>query len=232
MWSRLGWIWLRAIVPGAALALLLVAVQVGIIVAVGRASAGFDKALASAFAISAAVLPLLAHALFVTLLADHLICGARWPRRPRWVAVRAGLILAIPIILIGWLDAAGASYGCADGQVFAKSPVPMWPWAWIGWLALAMTALPTCLLRPPAAEREPWYNRAMLLAPFAVIVLITGLPFQRRSIDCTPPFDGGWGLFEGGIIMFPLLALFLFSMAFSLAVLSATFVIPRAPQGT
>jgi hypothetical protein len=84
------------------------------------------------------------------------------------------------------------------------------------------------LLSYTAADLEPWYHRAMLLAPFAVIVLVTGLPFQRRAIDCTPPFDGGWGIFEGGMVAIPLLALFLFSMAFSLAVLSAAFVIPKS----
>lgn len=228
MWAQLGRTWLGTILPAIGLAILLVAVLVAAPVAVLLPLATKGPVYGSMLVMAAAFLTILAHALFVTLLTDHLItCKFR----PQWRAIGAALALAVPITLFAWLDAAGASHGCADGRVISRNVVPMWPWGWIGWLLLSISALPARLLGHGSAAIRPWPDRALMLAPFALIILLTGAPFQRRTMDCTPPFEGGWGLFEGGMVAFPLLALFLFSMAFALAVLSAAFV-RQTGQGT
>jgi hypothetical protein len=221
IWSRLGRIWLRAILPGLALAALLFAAQIGLIPIVGQLTLGFDDDLASAPTFGLLLVGAFAHALFITLLTDILV---RRSWHPRGRAVLAALVLTLPISLFAVLDLSGASYGCADGRVTELGSVPLWPWAWIGWLLLATSALPARILGHSAAAIEPWPERIMMLTPFALVILLTGAPFQRRTADCTPPFDGGWGLFEGGMVTIPLLALFFFSMAFSLAVLSAAAV--------
>ena len=64
-----------------------------------------------------------------------------------------------------------------------------------------------------------------MLFPFAAVIVLVGAPFQRHRIDCDNP-GISYGLFDGGLIAAPMLGLFLFSMAFSLAVLSAAYVRP------
>ena len=63
----------------------------------------------------------------------------------------------------------------------------------------------------------------ILTAPITFLVLFLSVPFERKIIDCTPPFDG-WGLFEGGMVLIPLLGLFLFAATLGAAILAATFV--------
>lgn len=219
--GRLGALWARSILPAAGLAVLLVAVQLAAIWMLGAVTRGFDIAAPPGVEAALFALPVAAHALFVALLTDGLIRQS-WRPRPR--AFAAGLLLALPILLFGWLDVSGASYGCADGRVTWRSAVPTAPWAWIGWLVLTLAVLPARLLGHGGAKLEPWPHRVLMLIPFAVILLVLGTPFQRHRINCTPPFEEGWGLFEGGAFMIPLLALFLFSMAWSLALVSAAAV--------
>jgi hypothetical protein len=66
-------------------------------------------------------------------------------------------------------------------------------------------------------------RRLLPLLAFLPLVLLLGLPFERHVPNCVPPFDG-WGMFEGGAVLWPLLGLFLFVMSFSMAALSAAFV--------
>ena len=137
-----------------------------------------------------------------------------------------GLLLTAaigPFVLLDW---SSASYSCADGRVIASSlsAVPALPWFLIGWLTLTLGAVPTRLACWAKGARLLWLpQRILMTVPLASLVLFFGLPFERKTIDCTPPFDG-WGLFEGGAILFPLLALFLFSASLSAAALAAAFV--------
>ena len=140
--------------------------------------------------------------------------------------LKAGAILAAPIFAFALLDAFGAVYSCAEGLAYGRSPVPNFPWLWIGWTCLALTALPARTIGVAIGEQPPLiplWRRAILTLPFLPFLWIFGYVFEWREIDCTPPFEG-WGLFEGGLFMIPLLGLFWFVASFSLAVLSAACV--------
>ncbi len=172
-----------------------------------------------------AALPLLAHGLFIVLLARHLL---REPPRLGWRQWGAALALTAIMVAGLWLDGLGNNAMCGDGKMYAPSTLPQLPWAWIGWALLVVTALPSRLLGYPAGRLLHWSDRVILAAPFAVAVFVTGLPFQRAIDDCE--IVEGWGLFEGGLFLIPLLALFLFTLSFSIAVLSAAFVRPEASE--
>jgi hypothetical protein len=129
MWPRLGRLWLRALLPGVGLALLLFGLLVAMPVWLAFPVIAQGPVFGAALVVAAVVLTLFAHSLFVTLLTDHLVTG-QW--RPRWRALGAALLMTIPFALFSWLDMAGSSYGCADGQVIDRNMIPMWPWAWIG----------------------------------------------------------------------------------------------------
>jgi hypothetical protein len=165
----------------------------------------------------------LTHGLFVALLADGVQRKSADIRAP---AIGAGVLLGLLIWGFAQLDHWGTSYQCADGVLFYRSNVPMLPWLWIGWFFLALFAIPSRLLGWRGSRLEPWTDRAAMCFPFALLIVLLGVPFQTHRIDCTGPFVG-YGLFEGGLIAGPLLGLFLFSMAFSLAVLSAAYVRPQ-----
>ena len=172
-----------------------------------------------------AVLPLPAHGLFVVLLARHLLGE---PLRLGWRDWSTAFALAAIMFGAIWLDQLGTNAMCGDGRMYEPSTLPQLPWAWIGWGLLVVSALPSRLLGYPAQRLLPWPERVILAAPFAAAVLFTGMPFQRAIDDCA--IIEGWGLFEGGLFLIPLLALFLFTLSFSIAVLSAAFVRPEAPE--
>ncbi|MGB3847775.1 MAG: hypothetical protein WA940_18035 [Sphingopyxis sp.] len=171
------------------------------------------------------VLPLPAHGLFVVLLTRHLL---HEPLHLGWRESSVALGLAAIMFAAIWLDQLGTNARCGDGRMYEPSTLPQLPWAWIGWGLLVVTALPSRLLGYPARRLLSWPERVILAAPFAAAVLFTGLPFQRAIDDCA--IIEGWGLFEGGLFLIPLLALFLFTLSFSIAVLSAAFVRPEAPE--
>jgi hypothetical protein len=162
------------------------------------------------------------HGLFITLVADGV---QRRSYDLRAKAFWAGGLLGLIIWGFALLDHHGSSYSCADGVLFDRSAIPMLPWGWIGWFVLALFAVPSRLLGHGSNRLEWWPRRVLMLFPFAAIILFVGVPFQRHRIDCDGP-DISYGLFDGGMIAIPILGLFLFSMAFSLAVLSAAYVRP------
>ena len=137
-----------------------------------------------------------------------------------------GAALTLPILMFALLDLLGASYVCADGAVVWTSPVPNLPWLWIGWSVLTVIALPALCVGLAVGEMPPLIpvrRRLALAAAFVPLVLVTGLVFEWRAPDCTPPFDG-WGFMEGGMVLVPLVGLFWFVLSFSMAALSAAFV--------
>lgn len=181
------------------------------------------------FGVAAPILPfaltLPAHGLFVVLLTRYLLREPLRLGRREWGT--ALVLAAIMFAAIG-LDWLGTNAMCGDGKMYEASTLPQLPWAWIGWGLLAVTALPSRLLGYPAERLMHWSDRTILAAPFAVAVFVTDLPFQRAIGDCE--IVEGWGLFEGGLFLIPLLALFLFTLSFSIAVLSAAFVRPEVPE--
>jgi hypothetical protein len=208
--SRLVRLTADAILPGLGLAIASTALLIGF---------GF----VAPVLLIALTLP--AHGLFVVLLTRYLL---REPVRLGWRQLGTAIALAAIMFAAVWLDGLGTNAMCGDGKMYAPSTLPQLPWAWIGWGLLAVTALPSRLLGYPAEHLLHWSHRTVLAAPFAVAVFVTGLPFQRAIDDCA--IVEGWGLFEGGLFLIPLFALFLFTMSFSIAVLSAAFVRPDAPE--
>lgn len=150
--------------------------------------------------------------------------------------LRGGMLLAAAIAVFAGLDVAGSSYVCADGSAHGRSFVPMLPWLWIGWFILNLSGVPARLAAPKAAIEGSliWPEwRMLLLAPMTLPVLLLGLPFQRRIVDCTPPFDNmSFGLFDGGLIALTLLALFWFVASTSMAVIAAACILPEKSQET
>lgn len=226
--SRLARLTVGAILPGLGLAIASTALLTGIVViapAIIPEAAWRAAPAAALIGFAALALPLIAHGLFVTLLMRRLL---REPWRCGWRQLGTAFILAA--IMFGgiWLDGLGTNAICADGKMRVPSTLPQLPWAWIGWALLVGTALPSRLLGYPAARLLHWSDRVILAAPFAAAVFVTGLPFQRAIGDCE--IVEGWGLFEGGLFLIPLLALFLFTLSFSIAVLSAAFVRPETTE--
>jgi hypothetical protein len=140
----------------------------------------------------------------------------------------AGAILALLLAPFAWLDSAGASTPCADGLPGARSGVPNLPWLWIGWLLLALTAAPARALGLVAGEQPrliPVPRRLLLAVLVSPVILISGFVFQWRTPDCARPVEC-CGLFEGGLVVLPLLGLFLFLASYTLAALCAASVAP------
>lgn len=162
------------------------------------------------------------HGLFITILADG-VQRRSYDIRAR--AIWAGVLLSLAIWGFALLDDYGSSFSCGDGMLFDHSDIPMLPWGWIGWFCLALFAVPSRLLGHDRARLEWWPDRVVMLFPFALIILLVGMPFQRHRMDCDA-LSISYGLFDDGLIALPMLGLFLFSMAFSLAVLSAAYVRP------
>lgn len=141
-----------------------------------------------------------------------------------WSSWRGGILLALAIAPFVLLDLKAASYSCADGKAYDVSTVPQLPWFLIGWAVPTVSGIPTRLACWGQQLRILWWpQRVILTAPIAFPVLFLSVPFERKIIDCTPPFDG-WGLFEGGMVLIPLLGLFLFAATLGAAILAATFV--------
>lgn len=131
-------------------------------------------------------------------------------------------ILTAPISLFIYLENQGTSYFCADGYGHFQSNVPLWPWLWIGWACIAILALPErtmIFVFGGGFELEPIWSRIAIMLPFMLVLYYLGYFFQVREVDCTPPFDG-MGLFEGGMILIPMYLGFIFSLGFSLAMIS------------
>ena len=144
----------------------------------------------------------------------------------RTPGLAAGALLLLPILMFALLDGKGASHSCADGAAYGDSLVPKLPWLWIGWALLTAAALPARCIGAVIREAPPLVpigRRLLHMLPFLPPILLFGLPFQRHTPNCAPPFDG-WGFMEGGAVLFPLLGLFWFSLSFSMAILSAAFV--------
>ena len=201
-------------------------------------------ALASAFTLTALAtvggsLPLAIFVLFALFFWFHgvFIAAIAWKQvKPARSLLRtvlspgllAGAILALPILAFAMLDAWGSAYVCADGRVHDRNPVPDLPGLWIGWALLALTAFPGRAIgfvigEPPPLV--PLWRRVLLALPFTPFLWFFGYFFEWREVDCSPPFDDpGWGLFEGGLVLLPLLGLFLFLQSFSLALVSAASV--------
>lgn len=138
----------------------------------------------------------------------------------------AGAMLVVPILMFALLDAYGASHSCADGAAIRTSSVPNLPWLWIGWAVLTATAFPARCIGAVLREAPPLvpiWRRLLLMVPFVPPILLFGWPFERHVPNCSPPFDG-WGMFEGGAVLWPLLGLFWFALTFSMGWLSAAFV--------
>ena len=168
-----------------------------------------------------------AHAIFVILVAH-----AALPKAERYGSARSTLLASIPLAVIFFgiaaLDGAGADYFCAEGQLHRQGRIPMWPWAWIGWAAVSLLALPlrfTAWLSKHPIKLAPLWHRPLMMLPFAAPVVLFGWPFQIRQIDCVGPQEG-WGLFEGGMAAWPLLGVFLFAMSTTMAILTAAYVRP------
>jgi hypothetical protein len=202
----------RAIVPGIGLA-------VGSLLLLGLiATISFAAAIIAFF---------LLHGAFVVVLSRHLLTldapVVDWLGMRTWVG---GAALASVVLPFVWLDVLAGSYSCADGQMYGRSIVPPLPWFLIAIALLNVSGLATRL----AVWRSPAKilglpERIILTGPLMLPVWWLGTPFSRKPFDCTPPFEG-WGLFEGGLVLFPLLGLFLFAASLATAVLAATFVLP------
>lgn len=185
---------------------------------------GYRGTLEDASMIFLAVIFLWTHALFVLLVTE----GAT-PKELRKARLSSVLIASVPLMLvflaIAALDSSGANYSCAEGRVINAPIAPALPWAWIGWFALVIWAFPARLLAWATGQTPrlaPLLHRIVFAALISPIILIFGYPFEVRVVDCTLPHEG-WGFFEGGAVMIPLLGLFLFSMVTSLAMLSGGF---------
>lgn len=136
--------------------------------------------------------------------------------------VAAGAMLAVPFLLFGLLDLMAASDICDGGSM------PNLPWLWIGWAALALTAAPARAIGLAIGKQPrliPFRRRVALTALVSPIVMLTGFGFEWRTPDCARRVEC-CGLFEGGLIILPLLGLFLFLLVYTLAALSAASIGP------
>ncbi len=134
----------------------------------------------------------------------------------------AGAVLAAPFALFGILDLMAASDICDGGST------PNLPWLWIGWLTLALSAAPARAIGLVIGEQPrliPVGHRLVLTALVSPVVLLTGYAFEWRSPDCGRPVEC-CGLFEGGLLLLPMLGLFLFLLVYTLAALSSAFIAP------
>ncbi|MEQ1687469.1 MAG: hypothetical protein ABL874_02725 [Sphingopyxis sp.] len=173
---------------------------------------------------------ILLHTLFIAAIATRLLDGTKSIFRHLYSrdAIVNGAMLALCFLPFVLLDIFSSSYGCADGKAYDVSVIPMLPWLWIGWLILNATGITARLGVPRIYQgnrRDTIYDRLFAIVPFAIPVLLFGYTFQIRSIDCTPPFDG-FGFFEGGIVLFPLLGAFWFFMSVSSAIIAAICAAP------
>lgn len=213
----------RAVAPALGLALLSAATLLPLAWIAGLLSGG------SGFTPIALLLLCWLHGVFIVTLTARLL----EPQRGLLGALagpglRGGSIMGVALLAFAALDAAGSGYSCADGAAYGRSAVPMLPWLWIGWLLLNLFAVPTRLAAPSAVHSRGimiWQWRILLLTPFALVVLLLGQPFQDRVVDCTAPFEG-YGLFEGGLVLLPLLGLFWFVASTTMAVLAAAYLNP------
>jgi hypothetical protein len=185
---------------------------------------GYRGTLSDVSMILAEFVFLWAHALFVLIIAG---ASARKPlATPQLHHVFiASAPLSIIFAVLAWLDNAGAAYSCAEGQVINRAGMPMLPWIWIGWGLLTLFAIPsrlTAWVEGKSQKLAPLWQRALLTLMVSPLIWFFGYVFQVRTIDCTRPMEG-WGMFEGGMVMFPLLGLFLFTLSTSLAILSGAF---------
>jgi hypothetical protein len=224
--DRLGATAKRAMPP----ALLLAFVSAGLLAASSLALAPFQ---AGVFVL--AILLVWFHAVFIAALTwQQVHPGRPILRCAGSPGLVAGAILAVPILAFALLDMFGASYFCADGAAHDRSAIPDWPWLWIGWAVLALGALPARAVGLIVGERPPLlplWRRFVLALPFAPLLWLFGSVFEWRQVSCAPPFDNpGWGLFEGGMFLFPLLGLFWFTASLSLAVHSAASVDPEVAR--
>ena len=173
---------------------------------------------------------ILLHTVFIAVLAARLLDGSKSSFRhlmSRDVVVNSGKLALcfLPFVL---LDIYSSSYRCADGKAYDVSAIPMLPWLWIGWLilnALGSTARFGVSTALQVHRRDTIFDRVFAMAIFTIPVFLFGFVFQMRRIDCTPPFDG-FGLFEGGIVLIPLLAAFWFFMSASSAIIAAVCAAP------
>lgn len=174
----------------------------------------------------------LLHGVFVIALARNLLnepLAVALTRPKTWLG---GAILAILILPFVWLDSLAANYSCADGQIYNRSIVPALPWFLIGLVLLNALALPTRLALWRARTRLLRLpERIILTAAMVPPVIVLGFPFERKAFDCTAPFEG-WGLFEGGLFLIPLLGLFLFAASGMTAVLAGTFALGAEVDAT
>ena len=224
--DRLGRATLETFVPAILLALAS-ALTLGLLAAVGGS------------------LPLAGFVLFGLFFWFHgvFIAAIAWkqlkPARPLLRTVRspglpAGAILALPILAFALLDAWGSAYFCAEGRAHDLNAVPDLPWLWIGWACFVLTALPARAVGLVIGEQPPLvplWRRALLALPFTPVLWFLGYFFEWPApVNCSPPFDNpGWGLFEGGMVLLPLLGLFLFVESYSLALLAGASVDQPAP---
>lgn len=212
------------------LALFFVAVQIALAFAINFVTDGLTDIIGYRSALSDASMMLTwfvflwTHALFVLIIAGT---SARKPLAPAQLhhVFIASAPLTIVFAALAWLDNAGASYSCAEGHVIYRTGMPMLPWVWIGWGLLTLFAIPSRLTAWVAGKSQklaPLWQRALLTLMVSPLIWFFGYVFQVRTMDCSRPMEG-WGMFEGGMIMFPLLGLFLFTLSTSLAMLSGAF---------
>lgn len=186
---------------GIALAILCVAAQAGLmIVTLGiyawTAVAGF----------------LFAHAFFIVMLTDlgmRALDGDVAPyESPFRLGALGGLILLMPILLF-WLPTQ------TNLEPFAVTAG--WPWLEIGWVVITGFALPARIVARLRGKRFvalPWWQMLLLMIPCLAIIHLVDFHVERCTGEC-------WGLFEGGMVLIPLLAAPLFTASLSCAVLSA-----------
>lgn len=138
----------------------------------------------------------------------------------------AAVILAAVAMVFLKLDAEGASYFCAEGELQSLGRVPLLPWVLIGWTVIAALSLPERLFALfdglPSKLRPLWQRFAMLPLGLGFAAL-PGVVFQFRQIDCTNPNSGGvdFGMMDGGIVYGPMFAIFGFALCSSIVILSA-----------
>lgn len=150
---------------------------------------------------------LLAHAFFIVTLTDlgmrSLMRQGTTLRGSFRIGALGGAVLSLPILLF-WLA----------GQ---WRPIADLPWLVIGWVAVTGLALPARIvarLRRRRFVALPWRQQLPVALPCLALVMLTAWPTQSLEGE-------GWGLFEGGMILFPLLGLGLFLASFTCALLSA-----------
>ncbi len=165
----------------------------------------------------------ISHGLFIVIITVRTADDERLRGGPH--NLTAGFLFALPLFALAWADIDGAHHVCADGAIVERGIAPMWPWFWIGWAALTLSAAPMHLLGWLNGARialKPFWIRAAYMAPSALVIGVLGWTFQVRAMDCAAP-RLSFGVMDGGLVAIPLYMLFFFAMSFSMAVLSAAF---------